>query len=463
MTWRWIGLSVLLMVSVGGYCRADIIHLKDGSTVRGDMKRGGGGYLVTQADGSVRALTMDQVKSIEVASASTAPAPDQAMRNLQSLERSLVNVDDPKKAIEKYNRFIESASGTSAELQARKDLAIWQERADKGLVKVANQWVTPSERAQMHEQAIEQASVARRLLRQGKIPEAGKMIDLALTNDPQSAAALYLRGLYQYSTGKVAPARATFEQVNHIVPNNAAVLNNLAVIAARQNQPSVALGYYDQAMNASPENRDVLDNVAEALYTLPDSARGSAIAQRVASKFARQDAKLASAMESKGLHRWGATWVSTDQLNQLSIAEKQTNQKLDQMSADFDKLQVRLNNIDRDIQENDRAMSTLGQGIGYARDLYGNLYPTDNTATRSQLDQDNQRLMSEREDTLAQLNRLAERARSAQGALPVPKYTGIQRLMDESHAPVLPVEPPAPATQPSKSAGEAPVITTQPT
>ena len=478
MQWRSIGLTVVVAAALAvTTARGDVVHLKDGTTITGDVKRGTVGYLITLPDGKVQPVAPEMVQSIEVGAAAPrpttvgVPAPaasrpadaDEATRNLASLRRSVENLDDPKRAIEKYQRFIEAAAGTPAEVEARKDLVTWQDRAEKGLVRVGTKWVTPAERTTMQERAIGEASTARLLLRQGKLPEAAAAIDQALADDPQNAATLYLRGLLQYRKDQVAQAKSSFEAVNRLVPGHAPTLNNLAVIAARQSQPNVALGYYDQAMTASPRNQHILDNVAEALYTLPEQARNSAIAQRVARKFAEQDAALATEMEKRDLRRWGATWVTTTDFDRLSVAEKETRAKLDQMASDFDTLQVRLNNIDRDIQENNRAISTLGMGVGYSRDAYGQLYTTDNTTTRRQLDQDNQRLMREREDTLARMNRLREQAKGAGQGLPVPKYTGIQRLMDENFAPVIApraaesspttdaaADRPPPATQPAK-------------
>jgi hypothetical protein len=242
--------------------------------------------------------------------------------------------------------------------------------------------------------------------------------------------------------------------VNRLVPNHGPTLNNLAVIAARQSQVGAALGFYDQAMSASPRNRVLLDNVAEALYGLPDGARGSTIAQKVRRRFDEQDAELARELEKQDLERWGATWVTTEQANRLSIAEREAKDKLDTLAADFDNLQVRLNNIDRDIQENVRAVNNLGLGVGMrtGRDVYGNLYVNNDAQMRAELEQDNQRLTAEREDVFARMSRLREQAKSVNQQLPVPKYTGVQRLMDESQAPVIPPEPAdaaEPTTQPA--------------
>jgi hypothetical protein len=49
------------------------------------------------------------------------------------------------------------------------------------------------------------------------------------------------------------------------------------------------------------------------------------------------------------------------------------------------------------------------------------------------------------------LDKLREQARAVNRNLPVPKYTGVQRLMDESHAPVL---GPSPATAPAATKPE---------
>jgi tetratricopeptide (TPR) repeat protein len=448
-----LGLLGLLVLALASFGRADVVHLKDGSQLTGDVKRGPGGYTVRLPNGTTRLVPTSQVKALELGAASQPASLDASQRNLASLRRSVENLDDPRRAIEKYQRFIDTATNSPVEVEARKDLATWQERAEKGLVKVGDRWVTPAERTLMRERALSEASAARRLLRQGELAEAEKQIDQAVADNPQSAAARYLRGLLQYRRDQLAAARASFEQVNRLVPQHAPTLNNLAVIAARQNQAGAALGYYEQAMNASPNNREILDNVAEALYTLPEPARDSPIAQRVERKFSEQDAELEREMAKRDMRRWGATWVSQSDFDRFTVAEKEIQAKLDQMAADFDTLQVRLNNIDRDIQENNQAMSTLGVGVGYTRDINGNLYMNDNNVTRAQLDQDNKRLMREREDTLSRLNRMREQAAATRENVPVPKYTGIQRLLDERYAPVIPPEPveaaEAPASQPA--------------
>jgi len=312
--------------------------------------------------------------------------------------------------------------------------------------------VTPRQRTELQEKAFRQADGARKLLKAGKLAEAESAINQALMDDPQNAAALYLRGLLQFRQEQIPAARRSFEQVNTLVPNHAPTLNNLAVILVRQNQFVAALNMYDQAMQASPRNREVLNNVAELLYNMPDEQRGTPVAQKVLRRFNEQDTDLARALAEQGLHRWGSTWVTSEQLDQLKEAERQAKDKLDALSAEFDAVKVRISNIDRDVEENERSMRRL-EATSYIRDLNGNIWQTALPPTYGEMQNDNRKLARERDEQFAKLARLREDARAVNRDLPIPKYTGIQRMMDENFAPI---QTPGPATQPMQPTSRPP-------
>jgi tetratricopeptide (TPR) repeat protein len=247
------------------------------------------------------------------------------------------------------------------------------------------------------------------------------------------------------------PARRNFETVNVIVPNHAPTLNNLAVILSKQNQYATALNVYDQAMIASPKNIDVLNNVAEALYGMPDAVRSTPISQRVLRRFTEQDEDLARDLAKQGLHRWGATWVNDEQLAQLKQAEREAKDKLDQLASQFDAVKVRISNIDRDIDENERAMRRL-ETSAYVRDINGQIFQAALPPVYGELQEDNRKLNLERQQQFIELDKLREQAKAVNRNLPIPKYSGIQRMMDETHAPILgPSRAPttAPATAPA--------------
>ena len=436
-------LAFILAIGIASLTFGDVILLKDGSTLEGDVKRGREGYFITQADGQVKLVAFDEVKSIEMASAP--PLTEAAAKQkLASFRRSVQYESEIARIIERYEKFIEQNAGSVMEAEAREDLATWHERRDQGLVKFGSRWVAPDERARLQEAALAQAGAARRALKQGKFAEAESLINQAIAEDPQNAAAHYLRGLLLYRQDQLMPARKSFETVKSLVPDHAPTLTNIAVILSRQNQHPAALNTYDQAMVISPKNADVLNNVAEAIYSMPDNVRGTPVWQRALRRFTEQDEELAREMAKKGMHRWGATFVTSEQLEQLKQAEREAKDKLDQLSAEFDAVKVRISNIEREIEENERSMRRL-ETSAYVRDINGQIWQTALPPLYGQLQDDNRKLHTERQQQFVQLERLREQARAVNRDLPVPKYTGIQKLLDETHAPVIGPSP-APTT-----------------
>src|SRR5690606_9331331 len=127
-------------------------------------------------------------------------------------------------------------------------------------------------------------------------------------------------GVVYYRQDQLVPARRAFESVNASIPDHGPTLNNLAVILWRQNQHIGSLNYYDQAMIAAPADREILNNVAEALNALPANYRDNASAKRVLRRFQEQDVQLQAELAKSGLYRWGAAWVNQEQLEELKKA-----------------------------------------------------------------------------------------------------------------------------------------------
>src|SRR5689334_1942947 len=97
--------ALIAILGLGLTASADVVHLKDGSRLDSDVKKGPSGYTVTMADGSVKSISSEQVKSIELAA--TPGSADADKEKLNSLRRSVEYLDDPTKIIQRYQRFIE--------------------------------------------------------------------------------------------------------------------------------------------------------------------------------------------------------------------------------------------------------------------------------------------------------------------------------------------------------------------
>lgn len=445
--WRRATASAIAVVCVTCAAMGDVLVLKDGTRLVGDVKKGDSGYSITDSSGKRREFSTDAVKSIEVGAPTTQPKDVEADR-LASLRRSVEALSDINAIVERYNRFVQTHQGTAVGADAEKDLVVWRDRQAKGLVKVADKWVTPQERVDMIGQAVTLADQARQLMKQGQLTQAQPILDQALAIDAQNPTALYLLGLIQYSQNKIPQARQSFEAVNKAVPDHPPTLNNLAVILSRQNSAIGALNLYDSAMQAAPGARQIVDNVAEALHALPEQQRTNAVAKKLARRFQEQDAQLQIALGQQGLFRWGATWVDQRTLDMLKAAEKEIKDKLDKMAADFDAAKAKVEDYDTQISETERTMRRM-ESSRYYRDAQGNLFTAPLPSSYYDLQRDLDSLKADRDKQLKTLDGLRDAAVKLQAQLPVPQFSGVQQMIGPEGAPLL---VPGATTQPTQAA-----------
>jgi tetratricopeptide (TPR) repeat protein len=291
-------LPVLVAICLSGLvlapaARADVIHLKDGSQLEGDITKTPEGWTVRDAAGKVTTVPADRVKSLE---AKRETGPDAATQRLASLRRSAEGMDDPKKVIDRYTAFIKQYPETPAAQEAKNDLKAWEDRQAQGMTKVGDKWVTAAERQAIRQDALTDLTTARDLLVEGRTRDAAPAIEKALAKDPQNPAAHYLKGLVLAKQDQLVPARKEFEAVLSSAPDHAPTLNNLGVILFLTKQAPASLNYYDLAMQAAPGTRRILDNVAEALHGLPEEHRAAAPVKKAVKHFNEQDNMLQGRM-----------------------------------------------------------------------------------------------------------------------------------------------------------------------
>jgi Flp pilus assembly protein TadD len=455
-TLRNLLLFVILLMTVPVW--ADVILLKDGRRLEGDLKRTGEGWTISTPDGKSQFFAADAVKSVELVPGRGNGDASTAGAALASLRRSVEALSDINQIIDRYQRLIDSAKDPKVMADARSDLAVWQERKKNNFVKYGARWVSPDDISAMVLQSSMLADQARELMRQTRWVDAEQVLQQALSTDPRNAAALYLRGVLLFRQDKLADARRCFEQVNQMVPQHPPTLNNLAVIAWKQNQPAGALNFYDQAMQAGGVNDYILTNVAEALGTMPkEQQRGPSVAKAV-KRFGELDQVLQQQMQQQGMYRWGSRWVDEKKLNELRDAEKEIRQKLEDMQADFEQSKVRIAQIDGQVASNERIMVDL-QARSVYRGRDGQLYYAQPPASYYDLAKANDDLRAEQTNLTNKLTTLQEQAARLQQQVPVPRFSGIQQIVGVEGMPGGMDPPPAAAPAPVGAPATAPSTT----
>jgi tetratricopeptide (TPR) repeat protein len=452
----WGGALLALMASASPDAWGDTVHLKDGSKIEGEViEKTGAGWVIKGADGKTVSVATDQVKSFEAKRGATA---DEPIKRLESLRRSVDGATDIPKILERYRKFIEQYVGTAAETEALKDVHIWEQRLSQSMVKVGSAWLTPMEQQERRRKGAEQAEAARQMLIAGRLRDATKAIDSAISEDPQNAAAHYLRGVVSYRQEQLVNARKAFDVVAQLEPAHAPTHNNLAVIMWANKQYAGAINSYGQAMNLAVGTRSILDNVAEALNELPESQRDNAATKKVVLLFNAQDMLLQKRMKTRGLYRWGSTWVDEKTLKDLQVEQDRIDESIERMEEEYEQVQDRIEEIDRDMGDTQRSIRRI-EASSYGRDASGRAVRLSYPRLYYDLKRDLEQLHDERDGEAEKTGRLRKKAKEIRQSISVPRYAGVQQIIGVEGAPGL--EPLANANQ---KAGEEDVApTTAPT
>jgi tetratricopeptide (TPR) repeat protein len=436
--------TLLILIFTTSIASADILNLTDGSKLEGTLKRGQGGWVVTDSSGKTTIVPDEKVAGVEKVS-NLSPS-DLAASKLASQKRAVENLADLNLIIERWNKFIDQNKNTPLEKEGQKELAVWKDRLDKGMVKVGNAWMTPADQAALLEKSVAVINQIRELIKTGKYHDAEKQIDQLVTVDPTNPAGYYLRGVVAFKQDKTGDAKKSFEKTKELMPDHGPTLNNLAVIQSKQKQPMGAVAIYDMAMQASPRTRAILDNVAEALNAVPQDQRTAATYIKAEKHFKEQDAELAVEMQKQGLFRWGATYVPAAQMDELKKAQDKIKEKLDLLAQDYNRLKDRAIEIDNRIDTNNRSIARINQDSQRV-DPNGNVVYLRPPSIYYELKRDNDTLRGEKDGILRKMDTFQEKAMRIQQDTPVPQFTGQQRLIEAEGTPLA--IPKKTATQPA--------------
>jgi len=354
--------------------------------------------------------------------------------------------------IERWTKFIEQNKDTPAAAEAQKELAMWKERQEKGMVKVGNQWMTPAEQAALLEKSVAVIDQVRNLIKSGKYRDAEKQIDQLVTVDAANPAGHFLRGLVSFKQDQLGVAKKSFEKTKELLADHGPTLNNLAVIAWKQRQQMGALTLYDLAMQATPRSRVILDNVAEALEGVPANQRSGQQYQKALKRFQEQDAELQKEMQLQGLYRWGATYVPAAQMDELKKAQEKIKEKLDALAQDYQRLADRVQEIDNRIDTNERSISRINRD-NQRVDPNGRIVYLRPPSIYYEMKRENDSLKDEKVQVLGKMEGFPDKALRIQQETPIPQFTGSQKIIEVEGTPLAVASKPGdkkgPATQPA--------------
>jgi len=263
----------------------------------------------------------------------------------------------------------------------------------------------------------------------------------------------------QFKQDKLSDARKSFERLLELAPDHGPTLNNVAVISWQQKLQDRAVKFYTQALLVAPKNRQIIDNVAEALRALPRESYESPATKKLLKLFEAQDADLQKELEQQGLHRWGAAWYNDDQMARVKADQEKIAAKKKALEQDFDRLRPRVGQIEDAISMNLQRMSLLERERWRIDPLTNTMIQFPLPPAYWQSARDTDTLRADRQALLRQLATFDDRVRAIEQEAPHPPDTGKQQITESEVAPLAaPPTPPAPpATRPADQEAPAPL------
>ena len=438
--------------------RADTLRKTDGTTLEGTVYRADDGWRVVDEAGNETFVPADEVAGLSVGESSDEPAPGRLDVRLESLRNSVANIDNVSIIIEKYESFLEQNKGTPAADEAQKDLQRWLDVRDSGLIKFAGEWITPDERDRRLRETFLEIADARLMIKRGDLRGASAKLQEILRANPTNVSALYLQGVLEQSGGQLGQARSLFERVDKLLPDHAPTQINLAAVNLKQNRHARALGYLEGAMLAAPGNREILDNVAEALELLPEREAQSREGDVVRQLFLAQDASLRQQMSESGLYRWGSGWVTREESEQLEKARQEVEIQLAELDAAYRRIADDMEQMDQRLEQNAAFMQRMQAERTYIDDD-GRIFQRPLPPIYFEVEREQQQLQAARQQAAARLKQIPAQVDQVKAQLPRPQFMGELTPIGEDGVPVLlPSEDDAlPSTQPTTQ------LTTDPT
>ncbi len=464
-----------IVLSLCGLLRADVIELSDGRKFNGSLSRSGDTITIRTDDGKTITARPGDIAKVTLTSSVTPE--EAATAEWVRMGPVVKSADDIQAIITLYQNFLTKYPNAKQAGDAKAALSSYQAIAKSDPVKFRGRWLARAQIDVLLKQWTEAAKPALELYKAGRMKEVLDAAKAALTDDAQNPDALTLAGLAAYRLNTLPLARTHFTTLAGADPTSLLAENNLGVILFQQKANGEGLSHYVKALQISGENRQVLDNIAEALntYLAAGGDKNGLSYRNVVKLFEPAEAKMEQAMAAHGLQRWGSTWVTKERATELTRYAESVKDNVAKIDAQYKQVHDGLTALDNQIKQCDsdhemylqtfnafnNQLNVQGQAVR-ALDLNYFIAQRDIALQnvdrverqRTQLAAQRDQYAAASRDFLSQVDKL-HAALSQGGGLPG-LYSGIQRMLDLGEAET----PPAPAAVPDPT--PLPTIVTPP-
>jgi tetratricopeptide (TPR) repeat protein len=459
---KHVWVAVAAAAVVGGWAAAaaaDVIELQDGRKFSGTMSRRGDKVVIVTSDGATVETTSAAV--LRVTLSNTLSREELADTEWRRIAAQVKRTDNLRTVITLHEGFLRLYPEVKLAEQVKTDLAKYQQMAQQGATKLRGEWVLLADADAVKRQWEQEAAAATAFYKLGQMKEALEAVKLGLATDGKNPDLLTVGGLAAFRLNNLLQATIYFTALAAADPGSVLAENNLAVIAFQDKQQQMkGIMHYTKALQIAPDNRQLLDNIAEALHGFTDD-RTVATYKALARQHEQAEARVAGAMKKDGWSRWGSTWVTEEQLALLMRRLTVIKDQMAALDAQYRSAKAMLANLEGQIAtaqanvvyyENEATNSTVTpqrparsdnpvRATGSARTLLA-MQTLDRARQRlGELQSQRTELQSKVQEFTTKADRFKALLAEAQ-----PQFTGTQRILDLGEGEKVP--PPAPLVNP---------------
>jgi hypothetical protein len=364
---------------------------------------------------------------------------DEASRDMQllaSLRRATASVDDPRQALEKYDRFLAKTLDAGASVAAREDRRVWQDRLDRRLIRLGQDWLTATQIEEAKQQAIADIDAARQAVAAGR-DDASALISQLADRPMTHISGEYLLGIQQLGAGNASAARMRFEAARRLLPTHAPTLTNLALIESSVNRHPRALLLASQAAEAAPGRETIVNNLVEAIHlaeaagdTSPPLRRARAVLQKV-------EPPLVEARRANGFVRWGSGWLTADEFAAIEEQRAVVEAEVAELKEQYDDLEKQAVEIDERIARNQVYLRRLEEASIIRDPETGLITRLPLPPSYFEVQRENQTLAAERRTLATEAAALDAEATQKRQSLPSPTFAGELTPVGPEGVPIL--------------------------
>jgi S1-C subfamily serine protease len=279
------GLAVLL--ALASLAPADVVNLKNGTSVEGTVIKFGNQYRVKVADGTTKIINESDVVSVTKGNAAASSPGVAVTGSFNATKARADGVDAPILAVSIWEKFIDTNPSPTDLTAAKAELDKWQKLEKDNAERINGKWVGGEDRQKLLKEVAQLCAEARSQM-ENQTLQAIEKYEKVLKLYPNSFEANFALGYYylrkgafggvgassRVNTVEIDKAIKSLETAVKLRPNSPNALSNLGVGYRFRDRWQEAVEMTYRAAKAQ-DSKPIVENLVNTLVATPEGMKAN--------------------------------------------------------------------------------------------------------------------------------------------------------------------------------------------